>query len=84
MPIVYAMGWDPIWFGMIMLINLEMAGSTPPFGTLLFVMKSVAPPDTTMGDIIRAGLPFLACDLAAMAFVIAFPMIALWLPSVMR
>jgi len=83
MPIVYAMGFDPIWFGLILLINLEMSQTTPPFGVLLFTMKGVAPPDTTMGDIIRAGLPFLVCDLATMILVIAFPMLALWLPNLM-
>jgi len=84
MPVVYALGWDPIWFGLVMLINIEMGMSTPPFGVLLFVMKGVAPPSTTMGDIIRAGIPFLMCDAVATALIIAFPVIALWLPSVMR
>lgn len=82
-PIVYALGFDPIWFALILLINLEMSQTTPPFGVLLFAMKGVAPPDTTMGDIIRAGLPFLACDLVAMLLVIAFPVLALWLPGLM-
>jgi len=77
------MGFDPIWFGLILLINLEMSQTTPPFGVLLFTMKGVAPPDTTMGDIIRAGLPFLVCDLATMILVIAFPTLALWLPNLM-
>ena len=84
MPVVYALGWDPIWFGLIMLINIEMGMSTPPFGVLLFVMKGVAPPNTTMGDIIRAGIPFLICDTLAIALIIAFPVIALWLPGLMR
>ena len=84
MPIIYALGFDPIWFGLIMLINMEMAQTTPPFGMLLFVMKGVAPKGTTMGDIYRAGIPFLLCDLATMLLVIAFPVIALWLPGLMR
>jgi len=82
-PIVNALGFNPIWFGLLMLINLEMAQTTPPFGTLLFVMKGVAPPGTTMGDIYKAGIPFLLCDLTAMALVIAFPILALWLPGMM-
>jgi len=84
MPIVQALGFDPIWFALILLINLEMSQTTPPFGILLFAMRGVASPDTTMGDIIRAGLPFLVCDLAAMLLVIAFPVLALYLPSLMH
>ena len=84
MPIVEALGFDQIWFGLIMLINMEMAMTTPPFGMLLFVMKGVAPKGTTMGDIYRAGIPFLLCDLATMLVVIAVPAVALWLPGLMR
>ncbi len=81
MPVVYVLGFDPVWFAVIFLLNLEMATTTPPFGLCLFAMKGVAPPDTTMGDIYRAALPFLYCDAIAMALIIAFPSIALWLPS---
>jgi len=84
MPIVRHMGFDPIWFSVVLLLNLEMSQTTPPFGVILFAMKGVAPPDTTMGDIVKAGLPFLLCDLIAMIFIIIFPALALWLPSVMR
>ena len=81
MPIVQALGFDPVWFGMIMLVNLEMGCTSPPFGTVLFVMKGVAPPDTTMADIYKAGLPFLICDAISIALIISFPVIALWLPG---
>ncbi len=84
MPIVHAMGFNPVWFGIIMLISLEMGMTTPPFGFLLFVMKGVAPPDTTMGDIWRAPIPFLLCDLAAIMIIISLPQIALFLPNLMR
>lgn len=83
MPIVYALGFNPIWFLILLLINLEMALTTPPFGLILFVVKGVAPPDTTIGHLYKAALPFLACDAIAIALIIAFPQIALWLPSVM-
>lgn len=82
-PIIIALGFDPIWFGVIFLLNMEMGGTTPPFGLNLFVMKGVAPPEISMGDIYKAGLPFLGCDLIAMALIIAFPAIALWLPGMM-
>jgi len=84
MPIVNALGFDPVWFGILMLINLEIAFTTPPFGLLLFVMKGVAPPDTTMDDIYRAALPFIICDLIAMAIIMSFPGIAIWLPNLMK
>ena len=84
MPIVAALGFDPIWFVILILINCEMGFTTPPFGLTLFVMKGVAPPDTKMSDIYLAGIPFLVCDAIAMAIVIAFPQIALWLPGLIK
>ncbi len=84
MPIVDALGFSPIWFGLLMLINMEMGQTTPPFGIVLFAMKGVAPPDTTMGDLVKAAAPFLVCDAIVMAIMIAFPSVALWLPSIMR
>jgi tripartite ATP-independent transporter DctM subunit len=83
MPIVQALHFDPIWFAIVMLLNLEMAMSTPPFGLLLFVMKGVAPAGTSMGDIIKSGIPFLMCDLMVMIILIAFPPIVLFLPQFM-
>ena len=84
MPVIKALGFEPLWFGTIMLINMEMATTTPPFGLVLFVMKGVSPPDTTMGDIYKAGLPFLVCDAVAMGLVMIFPSLALYLPSLMK
>jgi len=84
MPVILTLGFDPVWFGAIMLLNMEIALISPPFGLALFVMKGIAPPDTTMGDVYRASYPFLALDIVAMALMIAFPPLALWLVSVMR
>ncbi len=84
MPIVIALGFDPVWFAVIFLINIEVAVLSPPFGLSLYVMKGVAPPDTTMGDIIKAAVPFMGLILITMVLVIAFPAIALWLPGIMR
>jgi TRAP-type mannitol/chloroaromatic compound transport system permease large subunit len=83
-PIVTALGFDPLWFGVMMLLNMEMATTSPRFGLTLFVMKGVAPPDTTMWDIYRAALPFLGCDLIVIGLMLFFPSISLWLPSLMR
>lgn len=84
LPIVNALHFDTLWFSLIMLINMEMGNTTPPFGLLLFVMKGVSPPDTTMGDIYKAGIPFLLCDALAMILVMIFPQIALYLPGLMK
>ena len=67
MPIIKTLNIDPIWFGVIMLLNMEMAMTSPPFGLSLFVMKGISPPGVTMRDIYMAALPFLLCDLVAMA-----------------
>jgi TRAP-type mannitol/chloroaromatic compound transport system permease large subunit len=63
---------------------MEMANTTPPFGLLLFVMKGVAPRNTTMGEIYKAGVPFLLCDALVMVLVMIFPQIALYLPGLMK
>lgn len=83
MPIVIAMGWDPVWFGAILVLNLEMATISPPFGMSLFVMKGVASAETTMNDIYKAAIPFVGLNLIVMAAMIAFPDIVLWLPGLM-
>jgi len=84
MPIVHSLGFNEIWFAVLILVNLEMAAITPPFGMSLFVMKGVAPADTTLSDIYHAAVPFICCDILAMAIIMVFPSIALWLPGLMR
>ena len=83
LPVISAMGWDPIWFAIILMVNLEMDTIMPPAGLSLFVMKGIAPPDTTMGDIYKAAVPFILINILLMALMIAFPAISLWLPSYM-
>lgn len=80
-PLAISIGFDPVWFGLIMLLALEISFTTPPFGLLLFVMKGVSPPDTTMRDIYLAAMPFIGCSLLLVALLIAFPQLALWLPG---
>jgi tripartite ATP-independent transporter DctM subunit len=80
MPISNALGFDPVWFGILFLINVEMGQMTPPFGMLLFVMKGVAPKDITMEQIIWAAIPYILFDLLIMALIMVWPGIALWLP----
>lgn len=81
-PLAATLGFDPIWFGLIMLLALEISFTTPPFGLLLFVMKGVAPPNTTMREIYRAAIPFILCSLLVVGLLILFPALATWLPGV--
>jgi tripartite ATP-independent transporter DctM subunit len=83
-PLAKTLGFDLTWFGIIMLLALEIGYTTPPFGLLLFVMKGVAPAGTTMRDIYLAGMPFIACVLLLIGLIIAFPPLATWLPGVSR
>ena len=81
-PLAQTLGFDLTWFGLIMLLALEIGYTTPPFGLLLFVMKGVAPPGTTMRDIYLAGMPFIACVMLLIALIIVFPPLATWLPAI--
>ncbi|TMG77014.1 MAG: TRAP transporter large permease subunit [Betaproteobacteria bacterium] len=80
-PLAKTLNFDLTWFGLIMLLALEIGYTTPPFGLLLFVMKGVAPPGTTMRDIYMAGMPFIGCVLLLIVLIIAFPPLATWLPA---
>jgi tripartite ATP-independent transporter DctM subunit len=80
-PIIEALHLSPIWFGAIMLLNMEMAAISPPFGFGLFVMKAVAPKGTTMMDVYKASVPFLLLNSIVMLIMIFFPSVVLWLPS---
>ena len=83
-PVINALKYDPVWFGVLLLINVEVAVISPPFGLSLFAMKGVTPANTTMMDIYRAALPFVLLDVIAIALVIVFPQLALWLPGLVR
>lgn len=84
LPLVRAFGFDPIWFGLLVLINMEIGMKTPPFGLCLFVMKGVVPAGTSMIDIYKSVAPFILIDLVAMLIILFFPSIAVFLPSFMR
>jgi tripartite ATP-independent transporter DctM subunit len=75
-PLAASLGFDPVWFALIMLLSLEISFTTPPFGLLLFVMKGVAPPGTTMRQIYLAALPFIGCSLLLVGLLILFPWLA--------
>jgi tripartite ATP-independent transporter DctM subunit len=77
-PIVTSLGYDPIWFGVLFALNMQVSFLSPPFGPAAFYLKSVAPPDISLGTIFRSLLPFIALQIVALALVIIFPSLALW------
>jgi TRAP-type C4-dicarboxylate transport system permease large subunit len=78
--IVQSLGYDPIWWGIMMVILVELGVLTPPFGMNLFVMKALIP-DERMGTIFRGVVPFILADIIKIALLIAFPALVLWLPT---
>lgn len=82
-PVIRVLGFSDVWFAIMFLVNIEIAGISPPFGLSLFVMKGVAPKDTTMGDIYRAAAPFVGMGLLTIALILIFPDLAVWLPKQM-
>jgi TRAP-type C4-dicarboxylate transport system permease large subunit len=78
-PIVSKLGFDPVWFGIIVTINVEMGMITPPFGLNLFILKASLR-EVTMEDIVRGSLPFVLLLMVGLAVVMVFPMLATWLP----
>jgi tripartite ATP-independent transporter DctM subunit len=82
-PVVTSLGFDPLWFGVLFIINMEMAFLTPPFGFNLFYMKAVAPPSVTMMDIYKSITPFVGLQMAGMIICMIFPQIITWLPNLM-
>ncbi|MBK5205066.1 MAG: TRAP transporter large permease, partial [Polaromonas sp.] len=79
-PVILHLGFDPIWFGIIIVMTVELGLISPPVGMNVFVIKSVIP-DVSFSTIYKGVLPFVAADLIRLVILIAFPIIALWLPS---
>ena len=82
-PLAQQLGFDLIWFGLFVLMTFEMAGTTPPFGLLLYVMLGVAPKGTTLFQVASAAFPYLICDAILIVILIFWPGLALWLPGLM-
>ena len=81
-PIAIQLGYDPVWFSLIVLMALEMSATTPPFGLLLFIMMGMVK-GTTLGQVAKAAAPFLLCDLILVVILLIVPDLALYLPSLM-
>lgn len=82
-PLAKAVDIDLLWLGVLYLLTMEISFLTPPFGLLLFVMKGVAPPQITLGDVYRAAMPFLLIELLVLALIVAVPGMGTWLPNVL-
>jgi TRAP-type mannitol/chloroaromatic compound transport system permease large subunit len=80
-PLIIALGFNPIWYGVLYVITCQIAYVTPPFGYNLFLMRAMAPRDVTLVDIYRSIIPFVLMMVLGLGLVILFPEIALWLPN---
>jgi tripartite ATP-independent transporter DctM subunit len=80
-PLITSLGMDPIWFGILFCMNMQMSYISPPFGPACFYLKGVAPPEISLPDIFRSAFPFLILQAIGIGLVIAFPQIALWIIS---
>lgn len=82
-PVAVALGFDPIWLGVLFCMNMQISYISPPFGPAAFYLKGAAPDNISIGDIFRSVWPFLGLQFVALGLVMAFPAIALWLPQTM-
>ncbi len=82
-PVITQLGFDPLWFGILFTVNMEMAYITPPFGFNLFILKGVCPPSVSMTDIYNSVWPFVVCQALALVVCMIWPELATWLPSMM-
>jgi tripartite ATP-independent transporter DctM subunit len=80
-PIVEQMGWDPLWFALLVVVCLQTSWLTPPFGFALFFLRGIAPPGVSYFDIVKGCFPFMLCQLLGLALLILFPQIILFLPN---
>lgn len=80
-PLVIALGFNPVWYGVLYTITCQVAYMTPPFGYNLFLMRAMAPPEISLADIYRSIIPFVLVMVIALILVMVFPQIAMWLPN---
>jgi tripartite ATP-independent transporter DctM subunit len=83
-PVVRELGYDPVWFGVVFCMNMQIGYMSPPFGPSAFYLKSVTPPDITLENIFLSVIPFMLLQVVALGLIIAFPEIVLWLPERLR
>ena len=84
-PLAPSLGFDPLWFALMIMVNLQMAFMTPPFAVTIFYLRGIVPPElgVSIGDIIRGVFPFVGLIIIGLGLFAAFPEIILWLPRMM-
>ena len=82
LPLIQALGYDPLWFGIVLVLNLEIAVVTPPVGLNLYALRGVCP-ELSIEEIIRSALPFVAVQFLVLMLFVLFPSLSLWLPGLM-
>jgi TRAP-type mannitol/chloroaromatic compound transport system permease large subunit len=80
-PIIKSLGFDPVWFAVLYIVNMQMAFITPPYGVNLFYMKAVAPKGINMVDIYQSVIPFVAIQAIGLTLFMLFPQLILYLPN---
>lgn len=83
-PVIKALGMDPIWFGILFCMNMQISYLAPPFAPAAFYLKAVAPPEISLGEIFKGVAPFIGLQIIGLTLVMFFPQIALWLPTFMQ
>ncbi len=81
LPIIKALDYDPLWFGVLFMITAQMAYITPPFGYTLFYLKGVLPKGVSMGTVYRGVIPFFLLQLGVLILFILYPDLVTWLPG---
>jgi C4-dicarboxylate transporter DctM subunit len=82
-PIILGMGFDSVWFGVLLVLVIEIAVVTPPVGMNLYVVQGISGPDTSIKDIFMGSLPFLVCCCIMLAIMSFFPEVVSWLPRLL-
>jgi len=82
-PVAMELGFDPVWYAMLVILFLQLGYLTPPFALSVFYFKAIAPPDFLMMDLYKSVMPFIALQLVVFLLVILFPQLVLWLPQLM-
>jgi tripartite ATP-independent transporter DctM subunit len=83
-PIINELGVDPLYFGMLFCVTLQISNMTPPFAYSIFYLKGIAPPEVTIGDMYKGAIPFVGAQVVAVAILLLVPAIVVWLPSLMK
>lgn len=83
-PIIKVLGFNPLWFAMLFMVQMQMAYLTPPYGFNLSYLKSIVPKEITMGDLYRSVIPFVCLQMIGLILIMIFPQLALWLPTLLK